>query len=88
MVSGGVEEQEIMARTGHRSIESLRQYKRASDDMMKEVSAVLEPKRFRKSDEPTSTITTTSLDSPRSMDVDNSASGPIFTNCTFNFGGF
>uniref|UniRef100_K1PTS8 Uncharacterized protein n=1 Tax=Magallana gigas TaxID=29159 RepID=K1PTS8_MAGGI len=77
-----------MARTVHRSIESVRQYKRASDDMMKEVSTVLEPKRFRKSDEPTSTITTTSLDSPRSMDIDNSASGPIFTNCTFNFGGF
>lgn len=88
LYQAGVEEQEIMARTGHRSIESVRQYKRASDDMMKEVSTVLEPKRVRKSDEPTSTITTASLDSPCSMDIDNSASGPIFTNCTFNFGGF
>lgn len=90
MYQAGVEEQEIMTRTVHRSIEPVRQYKRASDDMMmmKEVSTVLEPKRFRKSDEPTSTITTASLDSARSMDVDNSVSGPIFTNCTFNFGGF
>uniref|UniRef100_A0A8W8JFL2 Uncharacterized protein n=1 Tax=Magallana gigas TaxID=29159 RepID=A0A8W8JFL2_MAGGI len=68
---GSVEEKEIMARTFHCSIESVRQYKRASDDMMKEVPTVFEPKRFRKSDEPTSTITTASLDSPRSMDVDN-----------------
>uniref|UniRef100_K1RFH3 Sushi domain-containing protein n=1 Tax=Magallana gigas TaxID=29159 RepID=K1RFH3_MAGGI len=37
-----------MARTFHCSIESVRQYKRASDDMMKEVSTVFEPKRFRK----------------------------------------
>uniref|UniRef100_K1QRC5 Uncharacterized protein n=1 Tax=Magallana gigas TaxID=29159 RepID=K1QRC5_MAGGI len=50
---------------------------------MKEVSTVLEPKRFRKSDEPTSTITKASLDSARSIDVDNSASGPSFTIAHF-----
>ena len=39
----GVPEQEIMNRTGHRSVESVRKYKRASDEMLKDISNILEP---------------------------------------------
>ncbi|XP_062609344.1 uncharacterized protein KIAA1958-like [Saccostrea cucullata] len=88
LYQAGIEEQEIMARTGQRSIESVRQYKRASDEIVMEVSNVLEPKRIKiKSEEATSTISASaSPDPPPSMDTD--VPGPIFTHCTFNFGGF
>ena len=44
LYNSGIEEQEIMGRTGHRSIEAVRRYKRCSDDMRKNVSRVLDPK--------------------------------------------
>ena len=39
--SGCVEEQEIMERTGHRSIEAVRSYKRTSRDQLEQVSDIL-----------------------------------------------
>ncbi|XP_062597801.1 uncharacterized protein LOC134259217 [Saccostrea cucullata] len=39
----GVSEQEIMERTGHRSIESVRKYKRPSEEMLCDISNALEP---------------------------------------------
>ena len=39
--SGCVEEQEIMQRTGHRSIEAVRSYKRASREQLEQVSDIL-----------------------------------------------
>jgi hypothetical protein len=43
LYQAGVPEQEIMNRTGHRSVESVRKYKRASNDMLKDISNMLEP---------------------------------------------
>ena len=39
----GVDEQLIMERTGHRSVEAARSYKRTSDSLVKSVSIALEP---------------------------------------------
>ena len=39
--SGCVEEQEIMQRTGHRSIEAIRSYKRTSSEQLEQVSDIL-----------------------------------------------
>lgn len=39
----GVDEQEIMRRTGHRSEKSVRKYKVASNEIQKRVAAVLDP---------------------------------------------
>ncbi|CAG2232883.1 unnamed protein product [Mytilus edulis] len=43
LYQAGVPEQEIMNRTGHRSVESVRKYKRASSEMLKDISNILEP---------------------------------------------
>ncbi|CAG2250785.1 unnamed protein product [Mytilus edulis] len=43
LYQAGVPEQEIMNRTGHRSVESVRKYKRASSEMLKDISIILEP---------------------------------------------
>ncbi len=42
LYQAGVDEQLIMKRTGHRSIEGVRVYKRASDDQEQVVSAILQ----------------------------------------------
>ena len=39
----GVDEQEIMQRTGHRSEKSVQKYKFASSEIQKRVAAVLDP---------------------------------------------
>ena len=39
----GVDEQEIMQRTGHRSMKSVQKYKFASSEIQKRVAAVLDP---------------------------------------------
>ncbi len=43
LYQAGVPEQEIMERTGHRSIESVRKYKRPSEEMLRDISNALEP---------------------------------------------
>lgn len=42
LYQGEVPEQEIMERTGHRSIESVRKYKRPSEEMLRDISNALE----------------------------------------------
>lgn len=44
----GIDEQEIMKRTGHRSEKGVRQYKESSNDIKKTVSSVLDPPLKRK----------------------------------------
>ena len=80
LYQAGVEEQEIMNRTGHRSIESVRQYKRSSDEMLKEISSVLEPKRVKTE----ASAIPVSVDPPATpVSVDPPT--PLFAHCTFNF---
>ncbi|XP_061186495.1 uncharacterized protein LOC133194575 [Saccostrea echinata] len=43
LYQAGIQEQEIMGRTGHRSVQSVRKYKRPSGEMLEEISNVLEP---------------------------------------------
>jgi hypothetical protein len=43
LYQAGVPEQEIMARTGHHSVVSVRKYKRPSTEMLKDISNILEP---------------------------------------------
>jgi hypothetical protein len=93
----GVEEQEIMARTGHRSTDGVRKYKRASAEMMASVSSALDPppaKKLRshddgddecnmKMDSNSSTIVTSDGPSPTQRpDISEHA---VYNNCTFNF---
>ena len=74
----GIEEQEIMNRTGHRSVNSVRKYKRASDSMLQNISNVLEPPRkCIKSECETESV------SKKSFQHVNS-SPATYTNCTFN----
>jgi len=78
LYQAGVEEQEIMARTGHRSVNSVRKYKRPSEEMMREISNVLEPPTKIKREMPYDDIDETEDEKP-------SFHGPMFRNCTFNF---
>ncbi|XP_063397165.1 uncharacterized protein LOC134681459 [Mytilus trossulus] len=43
MFQSGIDEQTIMSRTGHRSVQGVRKYKRPSDDQLRDISNVLEP---------------------------------------------
>ncbi|KAJ8322380.1 hypothetical protein KUTeg_000851 [Tegillarca granosa] len=43
LYQASIEEKKIMTRTGHRSINVIRQYKRPSKAILKEISNVLEP---------------------------------------------
>ncbi|XP_061187163.1 uncharacterized protein LOC133195333 [Saccostrea echinata] len=50
LYQAGVPEQEMMERTGHRSVESVRKYKRPSTDMLKDISNLLEPQQSEQMD--------------------------------------
>lgn len=52
LYQAGVPEQEIMERTGHRSMESVRKYKRPSSEMLKDISNLLEPQLENVKEEP------------------------------------
>lgn len=54
--SGCVEEQEIMERTGHRSIEAVRSYKRASREQLEQVSDILNNENSQKKPCPNNTL--------------------------------
>lgn len=50
-----IDEQDIMDRTGHRSTDAVRKYKRCSDDIRRAVSSVLDPtppKKLKSENEP------------------------------------
>ena len=89
----GVEEQEIMERTGHRSTEAVRSYKRTSNDQQEKVSDILSNTKrhcgeadvvFQHSSvtnfQPTKAFTSSHL----SLEYASSSSAPIFniSNCS------
>lgn len=43
LYQSGLDEQQIMNRTGHRSLNGVRKYKRVSNDQLRDVSNLLEP---------------------------------------------
>lgn len=93
----GVDEQEIMRRTGHRSEKVVRKYKQPCDDILKKVSAVLEPipgvaksleKRKREDDMETDTeLPCRPTKTLRSFgsDITNAKNGQYFQNCNISF---
>ena len=52
LYQAGVDEQEIMSRTGHRSETAVRKYKRTNSVLMKNVSNVLDPPKMMKFEDP------------------------------------
>lgn len=52
LYQAGVPKQEIMERKGHRSVESVRKYKRPSSEMLKDISNLLEPQLENVKEEP------------------------------------
>ena len=76
-----------MNRTGHRSVESVRKYKRASSEMLKDISNILEPsesmcKKIKHKDN------TEIQNRTENQEISKSAAGGVgslFTGCVFNF---
>lgn len=96
LYSAGIPEQEIMSRTGHRSEKAVRKYKRSSDNILHEVSEVLNPifKKVKRENSPpqnnmevyTKEILKGKSVSRAMEDITNfSDQKPVFNNCTFNF---
>lgn len=84
LYQAGVPEQEIMNRTGHRSVESVRKYKRAADDMLKDISNVLEPVPFKKPKQE-SALRGSENNDP-SVNIPACGANSMFSGCVFNFG--
>ena len=92
LYNAGVPEQEIMAKTGHRSELAVRKYKRTSDEMLKQVSCVLDPNDMNsvqkqpKIDNSEKKCETTKQGSSSALaDITNKAGVINFSGCTFNF---
>lgn len=97
LYDAGIDEQEIMARTGHRSERALRQYKRATPAVMTRTSAVLDPpqrpiKRVKTETETCVKTETKMNDTEKQMDLtirkplENLTNrGASFSNCVFHF---
>lgn len=91
LYQAGIPEQEIMYRTGHRSVESVRKYKRAADDMLKDISNVLEPEAIPVKKMRCETVTSPSVTSENETDVISNINIPCgahsnFSGCVFHFG--
>ncbi|XP_052084902.1 uncharacterized protein LOC127722094 [Mytilus californianus] len=91
LYQAGVPEQEIMNRTGHRSVESVRKYKRASTEMLMDISNILEPggppkkcKLESQDKEESMDMGKSGLDSINSGNADGKC---VFSQCVFNFTG-
>ena len=80
----GVEEQEIMARTGHRSERSVRKYKRSSDEIADKVSDILNPPPAKQIKLETHTESM-DIDNGSEIDSNNNSARPLFQNCTISF---
>ena len=100
LYQAGVEEKLVMERSGHRSVEGVRSYKRTSDDQRRALSDILNraPKTARTTDPLPAPPTTTPLPlPPRSITTERSPQPPTqasllnswpsdqFISCTFNF---
>ena len=87
LYQAGVPEQEIMNRTGHRSVESVRKYKRASSEMLKDISNILEPSESMckkiKHEDNTEIQNRTENQEPSKSAAEGV--GSLFTGCVFNF---
>ena len=68
LFQSGVDEQLIMARTGHRSLDGIRTYKRVSDEQHKQVSAILNNTGESTSNEGTNPIPNKQKLSPTNCD--------------------
>ncbi len=77
----GLDEQLIMERTGHRSIEGIRSYKRTSNEQQLQVSSLLNTHVVLDS---VTAMTNSELHNPRpnELDLPMSASGIQLKNCT------
>jgi integrase len=88
LYEAGVPEQEIMNRTGHRSVESVRKYKRGSTEMLMDIANILEPGSSKR-------IKTEKSEFPKcersddlkenNTEICNESGRCIFTGCYFNF---
>ena len=93
LYNAGVPEQEIMARTGHRSETAVRKYKRSSEEMLKQVSGVLDPncmsgsiqKQPKLEDSQEKLENVKPASSNVFADITNKAGVVNFSACTFNF---
>ncbi|MCW4264426.1 MAG: tyrosine-type recombinase/integrase [Candidatus Thiodiazotropha endolucinida] len=100
LYNAGIQEQEIMARTGHRSEVAVRKYKRTSEGIQKAVSCVLDPNtppapKLCKTESPmskqqqecTSKMPQTGDDRTQSLlsEITNKSGVVNFSGCTFNF---
>ncbi|XP_060594565.1 uncharacterized protein LOC132748913 [Ruditapes philippinarum] len=97
LYQAGVCEQTIMDRTGHRSVQGVRKYKRPSCDQLRDISNVLDSKKQMVS----STVTSGELENNSLVDLEKpkklEMESPIqkifekdaktfYNNCVFNFG--
>ena len=82
LFQGGMDEQLIMSRTGHRSIEGIRSYKRVSEDQRVVLSDIL-----NSATNGTTNGTTNDTKRPKLSPTVNSAQPNIFnfSNCNINF---
>ena len=92
----GIDEQEIMARTGHRSEKSVRKYKQSSTTIQQKVASVLDPPRVdsdthmkslkRDRDKESESIPENVLTERKKLRGENSTC-PVFNNCNVTFYG-
>ena len=84
LYQSGVDEQLVMERTGHRSIEGVRSYKRTSDSQREALSDILNgPKRPKSATN--SSPPATSVFSSTQQSQQLNLSSATFQNCTVNF---
>lgn len=77
----GVDEQLIMERTGHRSIEAVRVYKRTNDNLLQSVSSALEPVPKHPHDSLVQPVSTALRPAPKSPQVaEASTSASVFAD--------
>lgn len=89
----GVDEQEIMLRTGHRSEKSVRKYKQSNSDIQRKVAAVLDPPQpAKKQKRDVTNAMETDIVCEREIDtskpraaLQDMTNGAYFTNCQISF---
>ena len=81
LYQSGVEEQMVMERTGHRSVDGVRSYKRTSDEQRITLSDILNRKPV------TNTHSTTSHDTTGALTGIYNLQSSSFTNCSITFHG-
>lgn len=89
LYQAGVDEQDIMSRTGHRSESAVRKYKRTNSVLQESVSKVLDPPKKTKCEialTPEMDLDVSPISEKHSdNDEKSDASKSVFNNCVFNF---